>query len=188
MAEDTLKEQVRQLHSQTSPSLLLLVVPSHCSLWGESHTCLSHTSPIRWQEGARWSSFIWDHMSRCKGIRRESWWLGTEMGKGTERKEESEERLSQLPPFVSCELVHQLGRIVKTYPKTRVNSDLQLFSKLSHSRCTLPSRCVMYEHGKQGLLDLSTALNSGFKQQRQSLTQHRKSRYSCALCAVMTAL
>lgn len=49
------------------------------------------------------------------------------------RKEESEERLPQLPPFVSGELVHQLGHIVKTYPKTRVNLDLQLISKLSHS-------------------------------------------------------
>lgn len=65
------------------------------------------------------------------------------MGRGKGRKEESEESLPQLPPFVICELVHQLGHIVKTYPKTRVNLDLQLFSKLSHSRCTLPSHCVM---------------------------------------------
>lgn len=86
-------------------------------------------------------------------------------GKGEKgrRKGQSEERLLQLPPFVSGELVHQLGHIMQTHPKTRVHLDLQFISKLSHSTCILSSHCVMYEHSKEGLLDLSRALNSGIK-------------------------
>lgn len=88
---------------------------------------------------------------------------GDRKGEKGWRKEESEERLPQLPPFVIGELVHQVSYIVKAYPKTRVNLDLQFISELSHSTHILSSHGVMYEHRNQGLLDLSRALNSGIK-------------------------
>lgn len=60
------KQQV-QLHSWISSSILLLAMLSHCSLWHDFHTHISHTarhsSPIRWQKRTRQSDFIWDQMS-----------------------------------------------------------------------------------------------------------------------------
>lgn len=37
--------------------------------------------------------------------------------RGEWRKEESEEKLPQFPSLVTGEPVHQLGHVVKTYPK-----------------------------------------------------------------------
>lgn len=65
-----------------------------------------------------------------------------ERKRGGWRKEESEEKLLQFPPLVIGELVHQLGCIVKTYPKIVVNLDLKFILKLSHSTHIL-SRCCM---------------------------------------------
>lgn len=136
MAWGMLKEQ-SQLQPWVSPPLLLLAMPSQCSFWGDSRACVSHIANlnaqadgIKGQDEAVSFEIRWAIVKESEGK-----FGGWRQGWRVERGEIVEKGVVRIK-FITAFPFHQwwnstlLGHIMKTYPKTRVNSDLQLISKL----------------------------------------------------------